>query len=662
MNESPVQQPDRLTRKERIGSALEREWHAFSASSLLTQTLIAVLSILCGFLLMELPWNDGVLAMDPAHTMANLGILTVVFTVVFLIGQRTRTAAAIFVGLCLLVGIANHFIVEFKGQPIVPADLFALSTAASVSGGYSLVPDARILGCVLIYAAFVALLRFLPLAPCRGEGRAQAVAAVGVNLLCATVIGMLGLNYFTITDMGDEYDCTVDVWDVRGSYADQGTALCFLTRFQQLTPSEPYEYSAALADELLAANRARLHETSEEGTVMQAAYDSGAETDDADTVRPHIIAVMNETFSDLSLYPGLEKSNATPQYAYSLAGKGAYGGTAYVSALGGGTCNSEFEFLTGASLGNLGGGEYPYMLYDFDDTSNVVSYLSSLGYQTHAIHPAEASNWRRDAVYGQLGFDSFDDIEAFKARPDYEDNLFRRLVSDKRTYELVLERIDAAEEPQFVFDVTIQNHGGYETELIDEEARVTLGSDAIAPEDRTEIEEFISCIHASEADLSWFINELEQRDDHIVLCFFGDHQPGFTDWLFEETYGTGIHGVPLSQVQQRFSVPYFIWGNHVAQELGIATPTKSNARANTRSKQGTPASLNYLGTMMVEAAGLPLNDHQLFLEATRQEVPAINMNGYMGPDGNWYWFDQDAGVNDRLWQYSVVQFRELFGR
>lgn len=652
MNRTDIDRVARFPSKASATALLERAYALFSSSSFATQTLIAVLSIAVGFMVMELPWNERLLAMEPAYASANLGILALLFSIVFLLGQRTRTAAAVFTGLCLLVGVANHFIVEFKGQPIVPADLFALGTAASVSGGYTLLPDARVILCTLLYGSYVALLHALPLAPAHGSGPIQRAAAVSMNLLCAAVFALVGLNCLSTTDIGEEYDCTVDVWDVRGSYASQGTALCFLTRFQQLAPSEPYAYSAALADELLAANRARTapHAPKEEET-MQASFGESAEEEPS--LRPHIIAVMNETFSDLSIFPGLEQSNAEPRYANDLAERSAYGGTAFVSALGGGTCNSEFEFLTGASLGNLGGGEYPYMLYDFDGASNLAAHLASLGYTASAIHPAEASNWRREAVYGQLGFERFDDIDWFKAQPDYEEALFRRLVSDRRTYERALELIDEAEGPQFVFDVTIQNHGGYETQLIDEADRVELGSDAIPPEERGEIEEFISCIRASEADLAWLIDELEQREAPIVLCFFGDHQPGFTDQLFERTYGTSIDGVPLAQVQQRFSTPYFIWGNSSARALGLARPTSDSVQ---------PASLNYLGAMLLDAAGLPHSDHTAFLATLRDAVPAINMNGYLTADGEWHWFDQDAGVNDELWQYSVVQFRDLFGR
>ena len=113
---------------------------------------------------------------------------------------------------------------------------------------------------------------------------------------------------------------------------------------------------------------------------------------------PNVIAIMNETFSDLSEYPGLEGSNAAPTFFHEVADDSLAAGDVYVSAMGGGTCNSEFEFLTGASMGNMGGGVYPYVLYDLEGVDNLASYFRGLGYGTHAIHPAEAANWRRDRI------------------------------------------------------------------------------------------------------------------------------------------------------------------------------------------------------------------------------------------------------------------------
>ena len=41
-----------------------------------------------------------------------------------------------------------------------------------------------------------------------------------------------------------------------------------------------------------------------------------------------------------------------------------------VSVMGGGTANSEFEFLTGNSMAFIGTGKYPYQLYDLSESDS----------------------------------------------------------------------------------------------------------------------------------------------------------------------------------------------------------------------------------------------------------------------------------------------------
>ena len=81
----------------------------------------------------------------------------------------------------------------------------------------------------------------------------------------------------------------------------------------------------------------------------------------------------------------------------------------------------------------------------------------------------ESTNWRRDRVYEQLGFDEFADQRAF-ANAD----TLRGLTTDRATYDYVLDLLEADEGPQFVFDVTLQNHGGYDVGGLSDELAVSV--------------------------------------------------------------------------------------------------------------------------------------------------------------------------------------------
>ena len=633
----------------------------FSASLVGTRAAFARLAFFCGavllgFCLLEAPWNAEFLAIPRSHMIPNLLILALGCAIVFLVGQRTRASLAVFVGLCLAAGTANFFLIEFKGQPIVPADLFALSTAASVAGGYSLFLTPRLAACLGAFAAFSVALALG--CPQRKVTRWDAA----VNCLGAILLVVAGALQFNAVDIREQCAVKVDVWDVRGSYGTQGTALCFLSRAQELTPKPPEGYSAEAVDAILAP-----FAEGSVGAPPDTAPPSGdiptlpaAATDDGETAAvegmlpydgPNVIAIMNETFSDLSSYPGLEDANAAPPFFREVAAEALASGDVYVSAMGGGTCNSEFEFLTGASMGNMGGGVYPYVLYDLEGVDNLAAAFRALGYGTHAIHPAEASNWRRDRIYEQLGFDDFDDITTMEGAAT-----FRDLVTDRVTYERALQKIDEGEAPQFVFDVTIQNHGGYDTGLVPPADAVHLESEQV---ESAEVDEFLAAIRQSDEDLRWLVDELNARDEPTIVVFFGDHQPGFADWLFQKTYGHSVDGSPLEEVQQRYRTPYFIWANAAARtQYGNRLAKIADADV---------TSLNYLRSLLTEAAGLPETPQDRYQRALRGVLPAINLNGYRDGEGAWHWFgeavegDVQQRAEDALKSYRIIQHAQLFG-
>ena len=57
-------------------------------------------------------------------------------------GRMVFSAAAVEI-MAALWGAANYFVVQFRGNPVLPWDFTALGTAAAVSGTYRIVPTRR---------------------------------------------------------------------------------------------------------------------------------------------------------------------------------------------------------------------------------------------------------------------------------------------------------------------------------------------------------------------------------------------------------------------------------------------------------------------------------------------------------------------------------------
>ena len=238
---------------------------------------------------------------------------------------------------------------------------------------------------------------------------------------------------------------------------------------------------------------------------------------------------MNETFSDLSIYQNLHANYQGPQFFKNLSDT-LQRGVLYVSAFGGGTCNTEFEYLTGNSMAFLGTGTYPYTIYDLTRTETLSQQFKDLGYDTTAIHPNHGTNWNRENVYSAFGFDNFLTIQDFQ-----DAEKLRGMVTDAATYAKILQMLDENSNPQFIFDVTMQNHSGYDTGLIPVDKQVNYVIDGVSD---PEVNEYLALIEESDRALEDFVNHLRKLDRKVILVFFGDHQPFFPD-EFNDAWFTG---------------------------------------------------------------------------------------------------------------------------
>ena len=638
----------RRHRAERFGRALS---HA--------KPIVSLACIPAGFLLMELPYNPMTFSMEPSFVVAGLGVTAALFAIVFFFGQRSKAAMALFLCACFAAGTANYFVALFKGQPILPSDVMALQTAASVSGGYVYVVGDSVLFAFGLLAALGGAIAVLPASK-------PTKRSVAIDMSAGAAIMVAFAMWFAAVDIEKDYGCSVDVWSSLDSYQQHGSLLCFLQRSQLIAPQAPEDYSPQEAAAIKAEKAAI-------ALAEQAVEDAPATAPD---VRPAVVAIMNETFSDLSRYPNVAQTYEGTVLFDEI--DALVKGDCYVSAMGGGTCNSEFEFLTGSTMGMLGAGVYPYMLYDLSGADNLARHLSSIGYKTSAIHPAQKENWRRDRVYAQLGFDEFYDIDSFD-NPE----MFRGMVSDAATYDLILDLLRQDDTPQFVFDVTIASHGGYDTGSIPTQDMVHAPLDGVEYDD---VNEYLSCIERSQAELKAFLDELRELDRPVIVCFFGDHQPGFVEWLAGEAYGSDEDGAEENEgiaatqegsmpdgeaaetasderadgaqdapseielVQERYVTPYLIWTN--SPELRRASDEP----------HVVDTSLNYLGAILLRTAGLPLDEYFAFTLAMREDIPAINLNGYQDAEGTWRWHGESSESSDAYRQLSMVEHANLFER
>ena len=101
--------------------------------------------------------------------------------------------------------------------------------------------------------------------------------------------------------------------------------------------------------------------------------------------------------------------------------------------------------------------------------------------------------------------------------------------------------------------------------------------------------QYLSLIHESDKALENLITYFENVDDKVEIVFFGDHQPSLNNNFYQSMNGKGLSGLTLDELQELFTVPFFVWTNYDSE-----------------SKDVELTSLNYLSTMALQQAGIEI--------------------------------------------------------
>ncbi|MBR0470463.1 MAG: LTA synthase family protein, partial [Clostridia bacterium] len=315
-------------------------------------------------------------------------------------------------------------------------------------------------------------------------------------------------------------------------------------------------------------------------------------------------------------------------------------GEMLVSPFGGYTCNTEFEFLTGLTMGLLPAGSTPYLQYISTPFENAIPrHLSKLGYKSVALHPYYARCWNRELVYGCLGFDEFISLEKFDDLvPESDWEYVRYYMSDRTDYEAIKKCLEEKDKdkPLFLFNVTMQNHGGYTYDGPEFPTVTITDMQGTYPE----TEQYLSLIKESDDAFRELVDYLKGRKEKTIVVMFGDHQPAVEQQFFEELYGKPLLQLETEELQRRYKVPFVIWANYdIKEQKDVLTST------------------NYLSNLVLDAAGIPKTCIGNFTEELRDEVPRINGMGYYDNEGNWH--DNEPKKPGKLRDYDYIEYYSL---
>ena len=500
------------------------------------------------------------------------------FAILRLVLGRNRSAAALGACLSFFAGLANHYILRFRGRILFPADLEAWRTAVNVADGFDYSVDLYMTQAAIVLVGYLGLVALCPLQ--RRRARVRLLPALLVWAL------ILGYNYaFFRTEMLPSLGIYTQQWVTQRN----GFLLNFSIALRYSSVDEPEGYSKQAVLALMDQYPGTLGEPGRQPV--------------------NIIGIMNESFGDLTIFEGLEPSEDPTPFLHSLAqAENTVTGWMYSSVTGGGTATIEFEYLTGFTSLFQPPHTVAYQLYVEEDMPSLAALAGGQGYQTTAFHPYLSSGWNRTIAYDYLGFH----------RQMYQEDvinpyMIRNYVSDQSDYEMIF-RSTQEEDFSFFFNVTMQNHSGYAQGWRNLERTIQL-PDRLNQTDRT-AEQFLALMRESDLALEQLIQHYSQSDEPTLIVFFGDHQPPLTNAFYEQLYGKKLAERDTQEVMRQYAVPFFLWANFDIEE-----------------RRDVVISPNYLGVLTAQTAGLPLTGYMEFLADLYEVLPAVTPVGFVTAEG-----------------------------
>ena len=522
--------------------------------------------------------SDYVISLSYLPLMLSLS--AVIYVAVWLLTCDSRRAGVWYYWLMLIAGYAYECVYLFRGITFKPMDILSFGTAMAVAGAYSYPLEAKHLfwlqGGIFLWGL-------------SGIVRKQKnVKRERWVKLISTVLSACWIWLLVSTTLLSDWNVISTAFESDAPYYNriQGTLSTLMKECQQLRSIRPQDYPA--------------DGIQPEDERLNAVVDLSGGS------RPNVIVVMNESLADLQSQWQIS-CDADPLAGWHSMSSSTISGNLLVSAYGGSTCNTEHSFLTSTiPAPQLNAALYSNVK---KETPSLAWQLKSMGYSAIAIHPNDASNYQRDQIYPRLGFDDFLSIDDFEGA-----DMIRELVSDQACYERILHLLNEKgdEERLFIFNVTMQNHGGYRN-------REMAHSLRLAPEiNDPELEQYLNLVAESDRALQNLIAGLAAFEEPTVLLVFGDHQPNL-DLLSYPLLEQSTQA--LTRLAQ-YVTPYLIWANYPLQP-----------------SQAGDISVNYLAPLLLQTAGLPLTGYDEWLLDVMQDYPVVVLSGYADSAGTFTEWD-----------------------
>ena len=553
---------------------------------------------------------NGKLLFEPKRMLLNFMFIYFIIGLFYCIVGKIKVSYYLTIILTGILGIINHFITAFRGTPLVPWDIFSLNVALTVLPTFKFTFTKQLVWGVIILLATIIILSITKFHSFKNGKKKKIYRICTFTAILTFVICFYLTNLIAWFDLNEN-------WDPKEEYHNNGLVASLFKQSRNLIIREPEGYDVDSLNELASTINLPI-----------VKHDENFES-------PNIIAIMNESFADLSVVGDFKTDTDSLSFFKSLKDN-VIKGNLHVSIFGATTPNSEWEFLTSNSMAFVPKRTVPYQQYVLRKSYSLASILKEHNYSTSAIHCYHPQGYNRNLTYPRLGFDKFLSMNELK-----DLTFIREYPDDLSTYKNIIDIYEnKGDKKMFNFTLTMQNHGSYTDENFQNTVNAEEGQ-------YPKLNQYLSLLKIADESLKELITYFEKQEEPTIIVLFGDHQPYVEDEFYNTMLAQRYEDINSKEAtENKYITPFIIWANYDIDEE--------------KYKDITDISANYLSSVVLDVANIQKTPYLQFLDEMRKEIPIITGNGYMDKEGIYHDFSEETEYTDLIEQYHYLQFNNMF--
>jgi phosphoglycerol transferase MdoB-like AlkP superfamily enzyme len=305
---------------------------------------------------------------------------------------------------------------------------------------------------------------------------------------------------------------------------------------------------------------------------------------DVSTKPPHIVLIHQESVVQPALFPKLRYDHAVDPFFHSYDGRTH---RLRVETYGGASWLTEFSILAGVSTHAFGGMRQFVQTFTQNKLKDTLpQVLERCNYRNVVFYPMLRNFVSNDRFYTSIGLKEIFDMRSQGAKTVQERDRFYYANAMAE----MEQHFKASGKPLFMYIQTMAAHWPYDFKY-EPDVDVPGGGPGTNPE----MDEYLRRLAMAKIDFDFLMSDLQRRfpRERFLIVHYGDHHPMATRTLLGFDADTEAEDVTLSPESIGFVTYYAVRG------INYRVPALP---------QFETLDVPYLGTVILDAAGLPLSD------------------------------------------------------